>query len=309
MRAFIRLGYVTVLWTYVVIFLGGLVRVSGAGLGCPDWPKCFGRWIPPTRIEQLPVDMNPELFNFTLAWIEYINRLAGMLLGMLIVATAILAWRHFSRVRGVLIPSVLAALLVAFEGWQGGQVIATELEPLVVSLHMGIAFLIVSLLILAITRAYLIVQQEQIWGDSPSRALKIALASVGVVTLLQVALGSRVRGGVEMATEKFPLWSADQWLGMVSKYAEIHYLLGAALVIGTWLVVPRVLKLNAGRSPLVAQAARGMLILVLAQVVIGAVLVVFDLPAMMQLFHLWVSALFAGMALALYATFMKPLGA
>ena len=85
--------------TYLLIFIGGLVRVSGAGLGCPDWPKCFGRWIPPLSYNQIPVGFDVSNFNLTLAWIEYINRLAGMITGLLILITALLAIKNFRRTK------------------------------------------------------------------------------------------------------------------------------------------------------------------------------------------------------------------
>ena len=95
MNLFKRSVLTSVLSTYFLIFIGGLVRVSGAGLGCPDWPKCFGRWIPPISARQLPIDIDPSLFNFTLAWIEYINRMIGVFVGLSILLTAILALRYF----------------------------------------------------------------------------------------------------------------------------------------------------------------------------------------------------------------------
>jgi len=94
-RNFQRLSLITTLATFFLIFVGGLVRVSGAGLGCPDWPKCFGRWIPPLRAEDLPAGFDEQTFNVTLAWIEYINRLIGVIVGFLILATALMALKHF----------------------------------------------------------------------------------------------------------------------------------------------------------------------------------------------------------------------
>jgi len=151
---FKRLSIITTIFTYILIFLGGLVRVSGAGLGCPDWPKCFGRWIPPTDVSQLPANMDPGLFNFTLAWIEYVNRLAGVMIGLLIAAVGILAIKNFRHYPKILIPAILAALLVAFQGWQGSQVVASELEPIIVSVHMAIAFVIISLLLYITQQAH-----------------------------------------------------------------------------------------------------------------------------------------------------------
>jgi cytochrome c oxidase assembly protein subunit 15 len=257
-------------------------------------------------VDQLPPDMNPDLFNFALAWIEYINRLAGMFLGILIAATAILAIRHYRRVPAVVIPAVLAAVLVAYQGWQGGRLVALELEPILVSAHMGIAFLIVSLLILATARAYLMQHRDLAWKDSPPRNLKTWLALIGVGTLFQVVLGTRIRGGIEITAGEFPLLTGGQWLSMISGYSEVHYLLAALLLAGTLIVVPRMLKLNNGSSPLITQTARGMIFLIAIQTCVGLILVFFDLPAMMQLFHLWIASLFVGMSLTLYATFLKP---
>ena len=89
MKLFSKFAFLSTVATYIVIFAGGLVRVSGAGLGCPDWPKCFGGWVPPLTASQLPPGFDSQTFNFTLAWIEYVNRLMGVLLGMLIVLTEV----------------------------------------------------------------------------------------------------------------------------------------------------------------------------------------------------------------------------
>ena len=154
MQSYRRMALWTTAATYFLIFVGGLVRVAGAGMGCPDWPKCFGRWIPPLSLEQLPPEIDPSTFNITLAWIEYGNRLAGVTVGFLIVATAILALIHFRRTPGVLYPSLAAGILVAIQGWQGSQVVASDLQPFIVTIHMVLALLIVSLLLYATLRSY-----------------------------------------------------------------------------------------------------------------------------------------------------------
>ena len=80
----------SIAFTYSLILIGGFVRVSGAGMGCPDWPKCFDRWYPPLSISQIPSHIDPSLFNITLAWTEYFNRLFGMLTGIIIFSTFLL---------------------------------------------------------------------------------------------------------------------------------------------------------------------------------------------------------------------------
>ena len=82
--------------TLKLILAGGIVRATGSGMGCPDWPKCFGRWIPPTEFSQLPSNyreiygakLKGEVeFNAVKTWIEYANRLLGVLVGFFVFGT------------------------------------------------------------------------------------------------------------------------------------------------------------------------------------------------------------------------------
>ena len=119
MKAFRTFAFLSTGLTYLLIFVGGLVRVAGAGMGCPDWPKCFGRWIPPTKLDQLPDYIDPAQFNIVLAWIEYCNRLFGALVGITITITLILGLKHyanFSRIRWTIIAAFVLTLI---EGWLG----------------------------------------------------------------------------------------------------------------------------------------------------------------------------------------------
>ena len=133
--------------TYLLIFIGGLVRVAGAGMGCPDWPKCFGRWIPPISVEQLPTHIDPAQFNFVLAWIEYCNRLFGAFIGLMITITCFLAIRYHRKEPKIMIPTIGAFILTLIEGWLGGVLVDTVLNPLTITLHLLLALFIVVLLI------------------------------------------------------------------------------------------------------------------------------------------------------------------
>src|SRR2546430_14308432 len=89
--AFQWMALITTACTYALIGVGALVRASGAGLGCPDWPRCFDRWIPPLSAADVPASIDPALFNFAKAWTEYLNRLLGVSVGFLVFGTLVLA--------------------------------------------------------------------------------------------------------------------------------------------------------------------------------------------------------------------------
>ncbi len=304
MKLYKRFAFISVVLTYFLIFLGGLVRVSGAGLGCPDWPKCFGRWIPPTSVEQLPPGFDPASFNFTLAWIEYINRLVGVLVGLSIAVTAILAIIHFRQVLKVWLPSVLAAILVAYQGWHGSRVVASELEPIVVSAHMVLAFLIISLLLYAAVNAHLILEPAARTQRSP-RGLRTGIILVWAGSIIQVLLGTQVRGQLEHAVDRFPLLFGYELFNKIGIVDEIHMAIGGIVIVASffiaWLLLSKVDK----DAMLIRQSAWAIMLLAAVQLVIGNFLLVLGLPALMQLLHLWSASLLVGILLVLF-TAMKP---
>ena len=154
LSSFQRLALWTTASTYFLILVGGLVRASGAGLGCPDWPRCFGSWIPPASAAELPPQFDRSLFNPTLMWTEYLNRLLGVTVGFLILATVVSGWRHHRREPRIFWTTVVALLLTGFQGWLGGRVVANELAPWIVTIHMIVALVIVQLLLYAVVRAW-----------------------------------------------------------------------------------------------------------------------------------------------------------
>ena len=302
MRPFKFFSLLSILFTYLVIFIGGLVRVSGAGLGCPDWPKCFGRWIPPLHVSQLPAGFDPASFNFALAWIEYINRLIGMTLGIFIVITMILALVHFRHILRVWLPSVLAALLVAFQGWQGSRVVASELDPSTVTMHMVLAFIIISLLLYVYLQVHYMQFQASVGTARYPRGMDWAVLALWIFTITQVLLGTQVRGAIELAQRQFPLYRAVQWLDNAGALDDIHMMLGGMVTMGGWIIGIILLKYSK-QAPLVfKQSTWAMMIILLLQITVGLILVLAGLPALMQLLHLWLASLLIGALLIQYTT-------
>lgn len=301
MKSFRRFAFLTTLATYFLIFMGGLVRVSGAGMGCPDWPTCFGRWIPPLNASQLPPEINPASFNLTLAWIEYFNRLCGMTVGILIAVTAVLALIYYRKTPRILYPTIAAAVLVAFEGWQGSVVVASELEPFVVTVHMVLSLIIVSLLMYVMQESY---HLQYSGGAEESVYPKKVRVWVGLLWLggiLVIILGSQVREAMQRIGEIYPLWSSARWLSRVGLLSDLHLILGVLLALFTVFVGFSLLRLSQRPSLLVKQSVWGMLILIVAQLVLGLAFVVRGTSPILELFHLWIAAIFIGLALVLFS--------
>jgi len=202
---FRRISMMTLIAVYLVILAGGIVRASGAGMGCPDWPKCFGQLIPPTSEAQLPANYHETYagrgyadtsFNAVKTWTEYVNRLIGATTGILVFLT-LLASRHYRKTDPVVFNVSLAVfLLIGFQAWLGARVVANHLNPWIITTHMLMAFAIVILLIYAIARS----QQESLSAIDTRRlpaAFKTVLQVAIGMSLLQIAMGTQIRQAMD----------------------------------------------------------------------------------------------------------------
>jgi cytochrome c oxidase assembly protein subunit 15 len=304
MKSTLRITALATIAAYVLIFSGGLVRVSGAGLGCPDWPTCFGRWIPPVSIEQLPPGIDPAQFNFTLAWIEYLNRLWAMIVGTLILISALLAVKHFRSVPRIYLPAVAAALLTAYAGWQGGRVVETKLDSTLVSFHAVLAILIGMLMLYTSQQMYYHIFSRSERGSIYPDRLRAWLAILLGISLIQVILGTNMRSTLEAFQTADPLAVGRAWLAQAGVLNYLHIILGALLVIPGFYLGLKVLLRSRNPSPLVWQGAVGLLILLLAQVTFGAFLLE-TTPPVLRVLHLWSGALITGLLLMLHAALRK----
>ncbi len=294
LKAFARMALATTIATYTLILVGALVRAAGAGLGCPDWPKCFGSWIPPLQASQLPPGWDPAQFNATLTWLEYTNRLLGVTIGLLIVATLVMAllWhRHRPR---LLWPSVAATILVGFQGWLGGQVVRSGLEPWMITTHMVVALVIVTLLLYATFHARLQRAGLPRSDDPARRRFRVAVVTVIVLSLVQVGLGTNVRGAMEHAVDENPELPRSQWVEQVGTLDKVHrgysqLLLVATIGLAVWS--RRRFRNDTG----LVRAADASVALVVAQMILGAALVYMDVPPVAQLLHLSAASVYLGM--------------
>lgn len=204
MKSFQRLVFFSILGTFLVILAGSIVRGTGSGLGCPDWPRCFGQWVPPMDISELPANYKDiyKISGKTIAdfdpfktWTEYINRLLGVVLGFLIIGVFIKSFtlKHYERNLPWFTGGLL--LLVLIEGGVGALVVSTHLKPFVITIHMFLAVLL--LFGLLYLRKYCKdLQDTSIIPQVDPKGLFLTKSLV-FLTFFQILLGTQVRQQVD----------------------------------------------------------------------------------------------------------------
>jgi heme a synthase len=299
---FVRLAVWTTVLTYALILVGSLVRASGAGLGCPDWPRCFGSWIPPASAAALPPQFDPSQFNPRLMWTEYVNRLLGVTVGFFILATTVSAFRHHRRDPNILWPVVAALLLTGYEGWLGGRVVAHELAPWIVTAHLVVAIVIVLLLLYATVYARYRESAAVTVGDAtepafghapttPRRTFVGVVATLMLVTLIQVALGTQVRGSIDDALHAGV--ARGSALATVGVFDGLHRTIALA-VMSLALVTMLVLWAKHPHDRRLATWTYAVVGLAALQIILGIALASVALTPAIQVLHLTVSSLLMG---------------
>ncbi|MFQ5967523.1 MAG: heme A synthase [Acidimicrobiia bacterium] len=241
-----KLAAVTAVATYLLIVLGAVVRATGSGLGCPDWPTCHGRWIPPFEREAL---------------IEYSHRSLAVIVGALVVAILITAWRSRRLDRRSWQLALASFGLLLVQAWLGRQVVLTELSPALVTVHLGTAMtLLAILLLIALPHARPEPQPRLAWRY---------WAAVGGV-LAVILAGALVRGaGAGPAFGDWPLMDGSLIpSGLDRSLRALHFLhRTVALVVGIYLVYLLVFLRRSEGLPRTLASAIGLYLL---QASIGA---------------------------------------
>lgn len=287
LSTFQKTAIITVCVTFLLIFIGGLVRASGAGLGCPDWPRCFGLWIPPLSAADLPGSYDPEQFNVFKTWMEYVNRLVGVLVGILILMTFTMSIRRARTSPSVFAGAAAAAVLVLFQGWLGGQVVRSGLESWMISVHMVVAIVIINTLLLTIFLS----MRDRIRFTLDPRARHILVTVLGlllVVIIVQVVLGTQVREGIETVKSVYPELVRSRWIEEVGIIDQIHRSFSIVVLILVAAFSIMVWKIESG--PFLPLTALLTIAGTMLQISLGIGLVYFGFPPAFQLLHLWIAA-------------------
>ena len=300
MNTFRNFSYLSTGLTYLLIFVGGLVRVAGAGMGCPDWPKCFDRWIPPTSLEHLPDHIDPAKFNIVLAWIEYSNRLFGALVGLVITITAFLAFKYYKHVDRIKWSVLAAFFLTLVEGWLGSVLVDTVLNPITITLHLFLALVIVMLLLYAAQEAYYIENPDSEKMSRYPSNLKWMFGLLAGILLLEVVMGTEIRGGLEMIRKENPQVESQFLLNMLGPFKYIHTILGFIITGFSGMLWYRLVNNSINPSKIMTQISTAILGLVLTQIIMGELLVFLDVIPLIQLFHMWVASWILGLVMIQY---------
>lgn len=299
-----RIGTLTIAAVYFLILVGGIVRASGAGMGCPDWPTCFGQWIPPTDESQLPANYHEiyadrgyadTRFNPVKTWTEYVNRLIGVSIGLLILTTLVRSFAFWRTDRMIVWLSLAVFLGVSFQAWLGSAVVSSNLRPVVITAHMVMAFLIVCTLIYAVVRSQRGYFENLDLSGLPDNFRNILTFALGL-TLIQIAMGTQIRETVDTIAALDTL-QRDLWRERFPVVFYIHRSFSAIILLTNLYLAWKMVR---GGNRLYARFGFVLAGLVLAAIGAGVTLDRFGFPAVAQPLHLLLANLLFGTQFFLY---------
>lgn len=299
-RRFRIASYITIGIVLFLILVGGLVRATGSGMGCPDWPKCFGMWVPPTCECQVPEEYkNGDLpFNVYQTWTEYLNRLVGALTGLCVLAMGWFSLPYRKTNMRVTIFSLLSVFLVGFAGWLGKKVVDTNLHEGMITIHMVTALALVLTLLIAYTSAFPASTQEKSAPAIP-KSLWIWGVAIVVITFIQIVLGTQVRENVDAVAKLLGEDKRAEWIGALGVVFRYHTSFYFLLLIGMMYWLQQLRQYFTG-YPQVKNLSLALIGGIFAEIATGLSLDWLDIPRAAQPIHLLLGALI--FAISIYLT-------
>ncbi len=323
-KNFLITAKISLILVYLVIVAGALVRMTGSGMGCPDWPKCFGYYIPPTDIKELLWTPNHNysedqviikdekllvviadfkstatfsetqfrpytkhdyaVFNAVETWIEYINRLIGAVAGLAVFIMAIISFSYWKTNKKITIFSWITVVMMGFQGWLGARVVYSVLNPLKITIHMIVALLIVAVLLYIIKKAT---------NENGVFLIDFKFKNIVFVTLfltfIQIILGTQVRQYVD---EMVKILGYNQMQKVLENPTIIFYIHRSfsILILGlNLLLFFRNRKLNLGFHKI-----NWVMLLIGIEIISGMAMYYLDFPYTSQPIHLVIASLLFG---------------
>ncbi len=322
-KIFLPLAKTALVLVYLVIIAGALVRMTGSGMGCPDWPKCFGYYIPPTDIKELTWEPdrtfrdgqviikdqalwvaqgnfttgktynaenwrlytkhNYAIFNPAHTWIEYLNRLVGALAGLFVLAMAVTSF--WTKKRAVILLSWLSVFLMGFQAWLGATVVYSVLNPVKITVHMVVALIIVGFILYAISKASA-KNTRTVYDPVFRRVLILAL----FLTLIQIALGTQVRQFVDDMMKQL---GGENMVGVLENPSVTFYIHRSFSVV--IFAITAFLFYRNRKHNLDYGKMNWVMCIVLMEIASGIAMYYFDFPLGSQPFHVVAASVLFGL--------------
>ena len=306
----------------LVILAGSLVRMTGSGMGCPDWPKCFGYFIPPTDVSQIEWKSNTNFkkgviikfeerlifakedfksgnyidlnnwndytkhdysdFDPVKTWIEFLNRLVGVVAGLATLSMFFLSITLWRKKKTIFFISLAIVLGMGFQAWLGKLVVDSNLAPYKITTHMLMALVIVSLLIYSIFLVRGNIYNIVVQNNS----LKILIVFSVIISLIQITIGTQVREFVDIQYESFGPEKKEMWLTNPNFYFYFHR--SFSLLI---FLVNLILFYLAYRKKMYLGIIEKIMFIIFLEIVVGIAMYYGDFPLLSQPIHLILATL------------------
>ena len=335
MKKIRNLTIASIIIVYIVILAGGTVRMTGSGMGCPDWPKCFGYLIPPTdRIDiewkknhnykknQIiifndsliyankdfrSVDSikrenwsnytkhNYSKFNVYHTWIEYINRLIGALAGLSVLILFISSLKFIKKQRSITILAFLSLIGILFQAWLGKTVVDSNLLAGKITIHMLMAILIVSILFVLLSK--LNTKKSTLVFDR--HISNLTLLSL-ILLVIQVLSGTEIRQFVDLEMVLNNYSEKNKWLMKPPQIFYFHRSFSIIIIAVNILIFIKLRKMIID-----SKLFRFIMLLLFIQILTGIIMYYFDFPFSTQPLHLLISSLIIGFQVYFYVLLNK----
>lgn len=319
-----RWARISLILVYLVILAGAVVRMTGSGMGCPDWPKCFGYLIPPTQEAELYWSPGREFskgqviireeqlllakedftageafdaahwepytrhdyatFNAFHTWTEYINRLLGALSGLAILIMAICSLAWWRERKSRVLFAWLTVAALGFQAWLGATVVYSVLAPWRITVHMFMALVIVGMLLWIIHRS---ANPTRVHLRDRTTYLTWWL-TVGF-SLFQILMGTQVRQFVDEQAESMGSALNAGWLSDAPPVFYIHRSFSVVLLLMHLYVAFRVYRYQLGYNKIFPTI--GVLLMILLS---GVAMNYLDFPWGSQPVHLVTASVLFG---------------
>ncbi len=303
---FYRASIITVILLYVLVLVGGFVRITESGDDCPDWPKCYGSWFPPFSIEDIPEKFNPTQDKVYGSWIEYFNRLVGVILGISMIYTFLKSFYFFKREKILFYGSLCSLLLIIIAGWIGGQ-IATNIngENIIyqhsVSIHLYIAILTTISLVYTTNKGFILMFPNLEDKYSYSASAKVLLILIFVFNLLLVFSGSYIRTFLDdILLIELPYFiRMEKYVYETGLIKYIHPILGFSMLTCSAVLWNHIMNLSKP-SRIVKLITKLILYGICSQILIGECLRFNLIHESFRLYHLWLSSVILGLVIVAF---------